>query len=81
MYKRTDQKTLYNCGLGHKSELSVESGGLKSAHGLSMLQRFRQGRDLREYDKYKPKPEDHEDPNEIRGKENEWWRTNVITEE
>jgi len=36
---------------------------------------------LKEYDKYKPKPEDLQDANEIKGKENEWWRNNVVTEE
>jgi hypothetical protein len=81
MYQRIDQKELEDLGMSHKSELNDDLGNLKSMHNFSMLQRFRQGRDFKAVDKYKPIADSQDDLNEIKAKENEWWRSNVITEE
>jgi len=50
-------------------------------HEYSMLQRFRGNRDLKAVDKYKPKFVSAEEADEVRSKENSWWRTNAVTEE
>ena len=44
-------------GLGHKSELDQKNGSLNAMHKFSMLQRFRQNKDFKAVDKYKPKVE------------------------
>ena len=68
-------------GLGHKSELQIETGALKAAYQFSTLQRFRKGRDLRAIDRYKPNYENNEQLAEIKEKENLWFRKNIITDE
>ena len=50
-------------------------------HEYSMLQRFRGNRDLKAVDKYKPKFASAEEADEVRSKENTWWRANAVTEE
>jgi len=50
-------------------------------HAYSMLQRFRGNRDLNAVDKYRPKFANPEDADEVRSKENSWWRANAVTEE
>ena len=67
--------------MGHKSELNSDQGGLDSMHQYSMLQRFRANRDFKAVDKYKPKYTTPEEADEVRSKENSWWRTNAVTEE
>jgi len=79
LYQRVDQEELEKMGLGHKSELSFEQGSLKSLHKFSMLQRFRQSKDLKAQDSYKPKVQNKEEYIEIKEKEIEWWRTNALT--
>lgn len=64
-------------GLGHKSELNKDQGSLKAMHSYSMLQRFRSGKDVKAVDKYKPKYSNREEMDEMRGKENEWYRQNA----
>ena len=66
-------------GLGHKSELNKEQGSLSAMHKFTMLQRFRQNRDLRAVDKYKPKYSNREEMDEIKDKENSWWKVNAQT--
>ena len=78
MYQRIDQEELEKNGLSHKSELSKDSGGLLAAHKFSMLQRFRQSKDFRAIDRYKPQCENIE---EIKDQEKSWMRQNVQTEE
>ena len=46
-----------------------------------MLQRFRQNKDLKSIDKYKPKIEDNEDAAQIKETENAFFKNNVQTEE
>lgn len=46
-----------------------------------MLQRFRNNRDFNAVDKYKPKYKTPEEADEVRSKENTWWRANAVTEE
>ena len=48
---------------------------------FSLLQRFRRGADLKAVDRYKPKYENKEQQEEAKGRENEWYRENVLTEE
>ena len=55
VYYRVDQEELEKRGLGHKSELEKESGSLTNLHQFSMLQRFRQSKDFKAPDRYKPK--------------------------
>lgn len=52
MYKRIDQTTLSQIGI--KSKASLEEGAIEEVHGFSMLQRFRQDRDLNSFDRTKP---------------------------
>lgn len=52
MYKRIDQTTLSQIGL--KSKASLGEGAIEEVHGFSMLQRFRQDRDLNAFDRTKP---------------------------
>ena len=42
--------------MGHKSELCQASGSMKELFQFSMLQRFRQNKDLKSFDKSKPQP-------------------------
>jgi hypothetical protein len=53
MFKRIDQEELEKLGVGNKQEISVEA--ITELHQYSMLQRFRQNKDFKEEDKYKPK--------------------------
>jgi hypothetical protein len=46
-------------------------------HQFSMLQRFRQNKSLKEVDKFKAR----ENKEELKSKENEWWRNNAQTQE
>ena len=62
--------------MGHKSELDKDQGSLASMHKFSMLQRFRDNRDLKAVDKYKPKTEADEAA-EIKEKENAFFKNNV----
>lgn len=53
MFKRIDQEELEKLGVGSKQDISVEA--ITELHEYSMLQRFRQNRDLKQEDTYKPK--------------------------
>lgn len=76
IYQRVDQQELEKLGcFGHKAELDKDQGGLKSMHQFSMLQRFRQNKSLKEVDKFKAR----ENKEELKAKENEWWRNNAQT--
>lgn len=78
IYQRVDQVELEKLGcFGHKSDLDKEQGGLEAMHRYSMLQRFRTGKNFKEVDKFKPK----ENKEELKQKENEWWRNNAQTQE
>ena len=46
-------------------------------HKFSLLQRFRQSKNLKEVDRFRPK----EKKEELKQKENEWWRNNAQTQE
>ena len=46
----------------------------------SQLQRFRKGKNLKVADKYKPEL-DEQKRKEVRDRENQWYRENVLTEE
>ena len=46
----------------------------------TQLQRFRKGKNLKAVDKYKPELGDQM-RKEVRDRENQWYRDNVITEE
>ena len=78
VYQRVDQLELEKLGcFGHKAELDKDQGGLNSMHQFSMLQRFRQNKSLKEVDKFKAR----ENKEELKAKENEWWRNNAQTQE
>lgn len=77
MYYRVDQEELEKRGLGHKSEFDKDQ--VPQLQQFSMLQRFRNGKDLKAPDRFKSKL--LETDNELREKEEMWWRTNVQTEE
>lgn len=47
---------------------------------FSLLQRFRKGRDLRAVDKARP-PQDESERQELRDREAQWYRENVLTDE
>ena len=66
--------------MAHKSELKFEEGALQAAFKFTQLQRFRKGKDLKAADKYKPEL-DEQKRQEVRDRENRWYRDNVITEE
>ena len=51
MYKRIDQASLHKVGLAPKTELS--EAAIPNVQQFSLLQRFRQGRDFKEFDKAK----------------------------
>ena len=48
-------------------------------HKFSLLQRFRQSKNLKEVDKFKPITKENKE--ELKQKENEWWRNNAQTKE
>ena len=75
LYYRIDQEELEKKGMAHKSELCNEQGGLKSLQQFSMLQRFRNNKDFRQPDRYKPK-----NMEDLKEKEAEWYRANAQTE-
>lgn len=78
IYQRVDQLELEKLGcFGHKSELDKDQGGLESMQKFSLLQRFRQSKNLKEVDRFKPR----ENKEELKQKENEWWRNNAQTQE
>lgn len=52
MYKKIDQPSLFKVGLYEKQALSEQA--VDQVYGFSMLQRFRQSKDLNQYDKTKP---------------------------
>ena len=78
LYQRVDQQELEKLGVfGHKSELDKDQGGLESMYKFSMLQRFRNNKNLKDVDRFRPK----ENKEELKAKENEWWRNNAQTQE
>jgi len=81
IYKRIDQEELEKLGLGHKSEIGTDSGSLKSVFEYSMLQRFRQNKNFRQIDKYKPKAATKEELLEIKEREHDWWNQNAVTKQ
>jgi len=78
-YYRIDQEELEKRGMAHKSELEKGQGGLGNMYQFSMLQRFRQQRDFRAPDKYKPRVVDED--TDYKSRENEWFKQNVQTEQ
>ena len=46
-------------------------------HKFSLLQRFRQSKNLKQVDRFRPQ----EKKEELKQKENEWWRNNAQTQE
>jgi len=76
-YYRVDQEELEKRGMAHKSELSKESGGLNHMHKFSMLQRFRQNKDFKAPDRYRPKVIDGE--TDIKALEDQWYKNNAQT--
>jgi hypothetical protein len=66
MYKRIDQTSLTSIGL--KSKAALGENAIEDIHGYSMLQRFRQDRDMNAFDRSKPQPmpasDDSEDSEE-----------------
>lgn len=80
VYQRVDQIELEKLGcFGHKAELDKDQGGLDSMHQFSMLQRFRQNKSLKEVDKFRARENGNKE--ELKSKENEWWRNNAQTQE
>lgn len=68
---RIDQELLEQLGVGNKQELGQEA--IPDLHNYTMLQRFRQGKDFKEIDKYvtaKSESTAKYDSN----KENKWWQ-------
>jgi len=53
MYQRIDQEEIEKLGLGSKKELGEEA--ISGLHEYSLLQRFRQNKDLYAVDDYQPK--------------------------
>ena len=51
LYQRVDQEELEKLGVSHKSQ--VDEGALPELRQYTLLQRLRQGRDLKAIDKYK----------------------------
>lgn len=80
IYKRVDQEELERLELDHKSEFSFDDGSLQAVFRYTQLQRFRKGKNLKAVDKYKPEL-DEQKRKEVRDRENQWYRENVITEE
>ena len=67
LYQRVDQQELEKLGVfGHKSELDKDQGGLESMYKFSMLQRFRNNKNLKDVDRFQPK----ENKEELKAKEN-----------
>lgn len=83
IYQRIDQQELEKLGLGHKSEVTKESAGFKNLHNLSMLQRFRSGKNFRAVDKYRSQlvENDQETKANVKQMEDSWYRENVQTQE
>ena len=54
-----------------KKDVSAEAA--KDLHDYSMLQRFRQSKDLKAVDKYKPRLAPAKGGNGANNKENKWW--------
>ena len=52
MFKRIDQVEISKVGI--KSKTNFEENAIEEVHNFSMLQRFRQNRDFRAFDKSKP---------------------------
>ena len=73
LFQRIDQEELEKLGLGTKTEVSEDA--FTDLHEYSMLQRFRQGKDLSAVDKYKPTK--RKGPGATNdNKENKWWMQN-----
>lgn len=79
-YQRIDQNEMWAVKLGHKADMTLESGALQNAMQYSLVQRFRKGKDLRAVDKSKP-PVDEAERQELRDREAAWYRDNVLTDE
>ena len=79
-YQRVDNVEMLRSGLGHKADMSIESGALKSAMQYSLAQRFRRGKDLCAIDKTRP-PVDDQERQELRDRENQWYRDNILTDD
>lgn len=62
MFKRIDQTTLVQVGL--KSKQSLGESAIQEVHQFSLLQRFRQDRDMNAFDRSKPLPIDANDESE-----------------
>lgn len=52
LYQRIDQEELEKLGVSHKSQ--IDEGALPELRQYTLLQRLRNGRDLKAVDKYKP---------------------------